>query len=73
MTIVALAAAEVTRSARYLNVLLGACIVAAPWVLNGATTASRWSGALAGVVLAAASIPLGHVRERYGTWDRLVR
>ncbi len=72
VTVAAIAAAEVTRAARFLNLPLGLWLAVAPWVLSGSTGTSRWSGAICGVALVACSVPLGRVRERYGAWDRLV-
>jgi hypothetical protein len=34
--------AEVIRACRYLNVLFGAWVVAAPWLLVGATATAKW-------------------------------
>jgi uncharacterized membrane protein len=73
LTVAATALAEVTRAARFLNVLCGAWLVAAPWLLTGSTSGSRWADAAAGIALILLSIPRGSVREHYGGWDRYVR
>ena len=72
LTVVATALAEVTRAARFLNVLCGAWVAIAPWLLSGSTPAARWSDIAVGVALALLSLPRGAVRERYGGWDRFV-
>lgn len=72
VVIAAIATAEVIRVARFLNVLCGAWIVAAPWLLDGFTPGARWSGVLVGVALILLSLPRGTVREHYGGWDRYV-
>ena len=72
LTVAAIALAEVTRAARFVNVLFGAWFALAPWLLSGATTASKWNGVLVGVALILLSLPRGTVRERYGGWDRYV-
>ena len=64
--------AEVIRAGRFLNVLLGAWIIAAPWLLSGAGTAARWNDVIAGALLIVLSILRGPVRERYAGWDRLI-
>lgn len=64
--------AEVVRSVRYLNVLLGAWVTAAALFLPGATTALVLSNIIVGVAIVALSLPRGSVRERYGTWGRYV-
>jgi uncharacterized membrane protein len=68
-----LALAEVGRAIRLLNVLFGAWVIAAPWILGGATPASRWGDVLVGTLVILLSVPRGPVRERYGTWKRYIR
>ncbi len=67
-----IAMAEVVRAGRFLNVALGAWIIAAPWLLAGADTTAQWSGVLTGALVIVLSLPRGPVRERYAGWDRLV-
>ncbi|MEO8043864.1 MAG: vitamin K epoxide reductase family protein [Spartobacteria bacterium] len=64
--------AEVIRAGRFLNVLLGAWIIAAPWLLSGAGTTARWNDVLAGAVVILLSLPRGPVRERYAGWNRFI-
>jgi hypothetical protein len=71
-TVAVIVMAEVIRAGRFLNVLLGAWIAIAPWMLSGANMAARWNGVLVGALVIALSFPRGRIRERYGTWDRLV-
>jgi hypothetical protein len=68
-----IAMADVGRASRFLNVLLGAWVVAAPWLLGGATTASTWSDLAAGAGVILLSLPRGRVGERYGSWQRFIR
>jgi hypothetical protein len=73
VTVVAVCAtAEVIRLARYLNVLLGLWLVAAPFILSGSNTGAAINGVVAGLLIATLSLPRGRVRERYGNWDRHV-
>jgi len=72
VTFAAIALAEPIRALRFVNVALGAWIAAAPFILQGASTAGRWNAVLVGTVLAALSLRRGAVRERYGSWDRFV-
>ncbi len=44
VTIAVIVMAEVIRAGRLINVLFGAWIAVAPWVLTGATSTSRWNG-----------------------------
>jgi hypothetical protein len=69
VTVAAVALAEVTRAARFFNALLGLWVIATPWVLGGAAGTVAWSNALAGLAIAALSLPRGRVLERYGGWE----
>lgn len=72
LTTAAIATAEVIRPVRWLNLLFGAWLLAAPWLLGGYTTGAQWNAAAVGLALIPLSLPRGPVRERYGTWDRFV-
>jgi nucleoside-diphosphate-sugar epimerase len=72
VTFAAIALAEPIRALRFVNVALGAWITAAPFVLEGASTAGRWNAIVAGSLLVVLSLRRGAVRERYGSWDRFV-
>ncbi|HZO91682.1 MAG TPA: vitamin K epoxide reductase family protein [Chthonomonadaceae bacterium] len=72
LTIAVITMAEVVRAGRFLNVLLGLWIVAAPWLLSGAPMAGRLADAAAGIALILLSLPRSVVRERYGGWDRYI-
>ena len=71
-TVAVIVMAEVFRAGRYLNVLLGAWIIAAPWLLAGTSTGARLNDLAVGVLVIALSIPRGIIRQRYATWDRLI-
>lgn len=73
ITVAVVAMGEVVRACRFANILLGVWIVAAPWILSGASGADLANGALTGILLVACSISRGPVRERYGSWDRFIR
>lgn len=64
--------AEVVRAGRFLNVLLGMWIIAAPWLLSGATMSSTWNSTLVGAAIVVLSLPRGRIRETYADWDRYV-
>jgi nucleoside-diphosphate-sugar epimerase/uncharacterized membrane protein len=72
VTFAVIAMGEVVRALRFINVLFGAWIIAAPWVLSGTTTGATWSDMIAGALLIALSLRRGETRERYGSWDRFV-
>ena len=73
VTIAVIALAEVGRTVRFLNVLLGTLIIVAPWLLAGPTSASRWNDAIAGVIVILLSFRRGPVGERYGSWSHSIR
>jgi nucleoside-diphosphate-sugar epimerase len=71
LTVISIAAAEVARPARYLNVLLGAALLAVPFIYNAGAVATAFT-LLAGVAIAALSLRRGAVRGSYGPWSRLL-
>ncbi len=73
VTFAVMAMAEVGRPLRFVNVAFGAWLVAAPWLLGGASTLASWVGVLIGVAVVALSLPRGkRSDEHYGSWDRFV-
>lgn len=72
IVVAVIALAEVARPARFLNLPLGLWLMIAPWFLTGATLASRCNSALMGLAVVLLSLPLGKLREHYGTFDRMV-
>lgn len=71
-TVAVIVMAEIVRAGRFLNVLFGAWVVAAPWLLSGSGPGAKWNNLIVGVLLILVSIPRGTIREQYGTWDRLI-
>ncbi|MBY0497445.1 MAG: vitamin K epoxide reductase family protein [Cyanobacteria bacterium] len=69
VTVAVISTAEVVRAFRFVNVLLGAWILASGWMLSGASAAAQWNGLVAGLLILALSLPRGHIRERYGAWQ----
>ena len=73
VTVAVIALADVGRATRFVNILFGAWVIAAPWILGGATSGSRWSDLAAGALVILLSLRRGPVGERYGTWQRYIR
>jgi hypothetical protein len=73
LTIAGISTAEVVRAGRYLNVLLGLWLVAGQWLLSGANAVSRIDDLAVGLAVVLLSLPRGPVRERYATWQRLIK
>ena len=49
-TISVITMAEVIRAGRFVNLLFGAALVAAPWLFNGGSAVARWNDVIAGLV-----------------------
>lgn len=64
--------AEVARPARFLLVPLGAWLVVASWLLPGGTALTAANSAAVGLVVALLGLPLGRLRDHYGSFDRWV-
>lgn len=69
VVIAVISLAEVARPTRFLNALLGVWLMVAPWFLAGGTAASRVSSALTGLAVILLSLPLGRLRDHYGSFD----
>jgi uncharacterized membrane protein len=70
-TVAAVAWAEVARPARLLLIPLGAWVALAPWVLPGAGALDAVHAMITGTLLVLLALRRGHLRERYGRWDRV--
>lgn len=70
ITVAVIAMAEVARPLRFINVFFGIWLMAAPWLLQGASVFASWGGVIIGVVLILLSLPRGkRSRDHYGSWD----
>ena len=73
VTVAVIAMAEVARPLRFVNVLFGAWLIAAPWLLGGESTVASWASVIVGFALIGLSLPRGkRSDEHYGSWDRYV-
>jgi hypothetical protein len=73
VTVAAAAMAEVGRLLRFINIAFAVWLVAEPWVLAGASRTAAVAGVVAGVAVAALSLPRGkRSAEHFGNWDRFV-
>jgi hypothetical protein len=61
---------EVVRPMRAINMLFGAWLVIAPWLLGGANDMVIAADMLVGGLLIVLAIPRGPVRRHYANWDR---
>ncbi len=69
LTVVSIAAADVARPARALNVLLGVGLIGVPFLFDGSSVAAAVTFGL-GIALVLLSIRRGPIQERYGNWNR---
>lgn len=72
LTVLAVAAAEVCRAARFVLVPLGLALAAAPFLFDGDGLHIGVS-IFGGLAIAMLALPRGQIRERYGTLDRIIR
>ena len=72
-TFAVIALADVGRAIRFINILFGALIIAAPWVFGGATTGAKWNDLIVGILVILLSFRRGKIGERYGDFERFIR
>ena len=73
ITVAIIATAEVARALRFLNVLFGAWLLAAPFLLEGGSSAATIVSIVVGLALIVLSLPRGkRSAEHYAGWDRLI-
>jgi hypothetical protein len=72
LTVLAVAAAEICRAARFLLVPLGLAIAGAPFLYDGDTIHVVVSLA-GGLAITALAFPRGHIGEAYGSLDPIIR
>ena len=67
-----MAMAEVIRSLRYFNVLLGLVLAVMPWFMEDVNIALSLNTSLTGLFVMALSFSKGKIKETYGLWDKYV-
>ncbi|MBI0398111.1 vitamin K epoxide reductase family protein [Cyclobacterium marinum] len=67
-----MAMAEVLRSLRYLNVLLGLILAVMPWFIEDVNIVFTLSTSLTGLLIMVLSFAKGEITEKYGLWDKYV-
>ena len=73
VTVAVSAMAEVGRLLRFINVAFGIWLIAAPWLLGGASGIASGASVLVGLAVIGLSLPRGRrSAEHYGSWDRLI-
>jgi hypothetical protein len=73
ITIAVAAMAEIARALRFLNLALGAWVVASPFLLGSADLIHQLGAAVMGGLLIALSLPRGkRSDEQYGGWNHMI-
>ena len=72
VTVAIVAFAEVTRAARFINIILALGIIVLPWLFGGATLPSGINDLIIGVLIIALSIPPGKIKNTYNNWNPLI-
>jgi hypothetical protein len=73
VTIAVLSSAEVTRSARFINVFFGIALVVVALLLALDLPLVFCSELVSGAILAFVSFPKGSIVEKYAGWDRFIK
>lgn len=55
------------------QLVAGAWVIAAPWLLDGATAAAALNDGIVGTLVIGLSLPRGPIPERYGRSERFIR
>ena len=72
-TIAAVVSAEVTRTARFLNILAGIVLLILTFIFSSGSTPALISGIASAVLLVIVSRPKGAIIERYASWNRFIK
>ena len=73
ITVAVCAMAEVARPLRFISVLLGLWLMAAPWLVGGGAADAAWNDTIVGLLVSGLNLPRGRrSAEHYGAWDRYV-
>jgi len=73
ITVAVIAMAEVGRALRFINVLLGLWLIAAPWLAFDAGTVASWASVMVGAAVILLNLSRGsRSDEHYGSWDRYI-
>lgn len=73
VTVAAVASAEVTRIARFVNVLFGLLLIVVAFLFARDLPIAFGSEFISGIILIVVSLPKGRIVERYAGWDKYVR
>ena len=72
VTFTVIAMSEVGRPIRYILILFGLWLIAAPWIFSTDHEMAKWSGVISGVVLILLCLRRGAVRDKRGSFDKYI-
>lgn len=73
VTVAAVATAEVTRTARFINILAGLVLCACGLLFAREVPVVMCSDLISGIAVALLSLPKGEILERYAGWNKFVK
>lgn len=73
VTVSIMAWGEVARPLRFVNMVFGAWLIVAPWLLQGYSDLGMAMSVLLGALLIVLAIPRGRISSQYGAWDKIAR
>jgi hypothetical protein len=72
VTFAVIAMSELARTLRFIHILFGLWLAAAPFILGYDQEASMWVGIAAGLLLIPLSIPKGKIKDQHGNFDKYI-
>lgn len=69
ITFAVIAMSEVARPVRYINILFGLWLIAAPFIFSTEGDLPMWNGIIAGAVIIAVCFPKGKIEDKRGSFD----
>ena len=70
VTFAIISMSEVARPVRFINILFGLWIIAAPFIFKTDGNTAMWNGIICGVALILLSFPKGRIEDRRGSFDK---
>lgn len=73
VTFSVMAWSEAGRPLRFVQILFGAWLILAPWLISGYTGLGTGASLVSGLALIALAVPLGPVTSNFGAWNKAAR
>ncbi|WP_247236781.1 vitamin K epoxide reductase family protein [Telluribacter sp. SYSU D00476] len=72
ITFAVIAMSEVGRPLRFILMLFGLWLIAAPWIVGTEENAALWNGMICGAILIPLALPRGKVEDKRGSIDKYI-